>query len=148
MVDWAKTIAILLTPIITIIGWIYVNKTNNRREDRKELYAILALLNKNIDELDCVVIKFFCLKNNDLDEVRECRIELFQKQKYFEIILKDFCQRLRLSIDKIDSYEDYKDMIERKPLEPLTKGHIKIRQYYNFSLALRENLIRLMREYN
>lgn len=146
MVDIAKTIAIFLTPIITMIGWFYVDRTNNKREDRKELYSILSILNKSIDELDASVINFFCLDNEDMVNIRECRVELFQKQKYFEIFLRDFCERI--SVDKVMAYEQYKDAIERKPTETLTKGHIKIKQYYNFSLALRENLIRLMRENN
>lgn len=68
-----------LTPIIIIVGWIFVSKDNDRRETRKEIRKVIDSITLKLDTLYNESTHYFCAIDNK-DSSAACRAEVRIKQ--------------------------------------------------------------------
>lgn len=49
--EWTRTIAAAISPVLVVVGWRWVNKQNNLREQRKELRQVIDRSLKLVNEI-------------------------------------------------------------------------------------------------
>ncbi|WP_152554256.1 hypothetical protein [Burkholderia sp. A1] len=106
---YKSVIAPSITPIIVVIGWIFVSRDNDRRETRKEVRSLLNDFSKRVDALEATAVEYFSKIDNSSSADEASRAEIKIKREI---------ERLDSSLQIINKI--YKDFGGQKEFVSLT----------------------------
>jgi hypothetical protein len=78
---YKNLIAPTLSPVIVIIGWVFISRDNDRRETRKEVRSLINDFCKRVDALEATAVEYFSKLDNAQNSDDACMAEIRIKRE-------------------------------------------------------------------